>query len=265
MNSDTNSPNKKKFSLNPLRLFRGSGQLNQITQDEPIEVLTGIIASLQQGGQINVAANDISIPGPINNAKGAPIIFKANGQTYFAYSQEKPIVYTQKSAADIAGSMAIVKAGANEINTPTTLAYLNKVGEMINENEVAVGYSVGGDSSGKVPAAPSPAAVNSEINTLQQERQLMGNAISDAPKPVNFPPTSNYAVHNQTESTSTISETKGYVSGEQLNTRQSEDSSTSAGWVSSKPEQSAPVAETSSNLNKENINPHIHPFGKNPF
>ena len=272
MNQDTNNTNKKNFSFNPLRLFRGGGQINQTSDNNPVNVLTEILTSLQQGGQITVASQEINIPGPINNAKGSPIIFKSDGQTYFAYSQENPVVIDSKqSPADIAATMAIVKAPTNEASIPTTLAHVDKAGLIVNDKEMGVGYSIGGASTGKTPT-PSPAAVNSEISTLQQERQLMGNAISDAPKPVteatrsvNFPPTSNYAVHNQTESASTLAETKAYVSENQTNSHNTTDSTSGAGWITPKPEKSTPITETNKNSNLNNSNPHTHPFGENPF
>ena len=267
MNQDTNNTNKKNFSFNPLRLFRGGGQINQTSDNNPVNVLTEIITSLQQGGQITVASQEINIPGPINNAKGSPIIFKSDGQTYFAYSQENPVVIDSKqSPADIAATMAIVKAPTNEASIPTTLAHVNKTGLIVNDKEMGVGYSIGGDITGKAPS-PSPAAVNSEISTLQQERQLMGNAISDAPKPVteatrsvNFPPTSNYAVHNQTESASTLAETKAYVSGDLLHKVNPIDNNGGSGWAAPKPQDSAPIAEATNNTTQNTNNIH-HPFG----
>ena len=50
----------------------------------PFSVLTGIVASLEKGGEVKVTAKNINIPGPINEAKGKPIVFKADDQTYLA-------------------------------------------------------------------------------------------------------------------------------------------------------------------------------------
>jgi len=44
--------------------------------------------------------------------------------------------------------MAIINLGPN-YGTPLTEAHLDKSGTLVNENEIPVGYSMGGDSNGK--------------------------------------------------------------------------------------------------------------------
>jgi hypothetical protein len=117
--------------------------------ETPFSVLTGIVASLDKGGQAKVAAKEIKIPGPINEAKGKPIVFKADGQTYFAYTQETEPNFNQKRPADVEGDMAIVKEPTVDDHMPLEYAHLDKIGELVNEDDALVGFSTGGDSTGK--------------------------------------------------------------------------------------------------------------------
>ena len=69
--------------------------------------------------------------------------------TYFAYAQEAMPNFNQKSPADVAGDMAIVKEPAKDADMPLESAHLNKLGELVNANQEAVGFSTRGDSIGK--------------------------------------------------------------------------------------------------------------------
>jgi hypothetical protein len=54
-----------------------------------------------------------------------------------------------RNRADVAGDMTIVKEPAKDANMPLESAHLNKLGELVNANQEAVGFSTGGDSTGK--------------------------------------------------------------------------------------------------------------------
>jgi|GEM_PF-4639746 len=115
------------------------------TEATTFEALTRIVSSLENGGQAKVATHDIKIPGPIGTAKGQPIVFESKGQTYFAYTQEYGPNFDQKRPADVAGDMAIVKEPITDASMPLEEAHLDKKGILVDENELGVGYSVGGE------------------------------------------------------------------------------------------------------------------------
>jgi hypothetical protein len=117
-----------------------------ISAETPFKVLTGIVASLEKGGEAKVAAHNIQILGPIGTAEGQPIVFKEDGRTYLAYTQEQKPNFDQKRPADVAGDMAIVKEPATDARIPLEEAYLDKQGILVDENQMAVGYSTGGDT-----------------------------------------------------------------------------------------------------------------------
>ena len=107
----------------------------------PLSALTTIITDLQNGESTQVAASVISIPGPIGNALGQPIVFSLYGQTYFAYRQDQfPNFNT--SPEQTANSMAIVDATQN-VNLVS--AYLDKSGLLVDPDQQAVGFSSGGN------------------------------------------------------------------------------------------------------------------------
>jgi hypothetical protein len=115
----------------------------QTQTQTPLSVLTAIISSLETGGSVEVAAVNTEIPGPISDATGRPIVFTVGEQTYFAYSQEQGPNFTT-TPADTASSMAIVPT--NDSSISLTTAHLEKGSVLVDQNEVAVGYSTGGDS-----------------------------------------------------------------------------------------------------------------------
>ena len=51
----------------------------------------------------------MAVKSGINEAKGKPIVFKADDQTYLAYTQGNEPNFNQKRPADVVGDMAIVK------------------------------------------------------------------------------------------------------------------------------------------------------------
>jgi Tfp pilus assembly protein PilE len=107
----------------------------------PLSTLTGIISSLDSGGSANVTANSVTVPGPISNATARPIVFTLNGQTYYAYTQgSEPNFNT--SASQTASTMAIVTTSAG---ASLTTGHLDKTGILVDQNEMAVGYSTGGN------------------------------------------------------------------------------------------------------------------------
>ena len=116
-----------------------------VKAETPFKVLTGIVADLEKGGQVKVPDHNIHIPGPIETSVGRPVVFKDGRQTYFAYTQGQKPNFDQKRPADVAGEMAIIKEPTTDKHIPLEEAHLNKLGELINENEMGVGYSKGGD------------------------------------------------------------------------------------------------------------------------
>ena len=112
-----------------------------VSTQTPLEALTAICEQLDDGGQANVTTAAITLPGPITNATGRPLVFSVDGHTYFAYTQETKPDFNQ-AAAQTAGSMAIVPASGSY---SLTSAHLDKSANLVDENETAVGFSVGGD------------------------------------------------------------------------------------------------------------------------
>lgn len=106
----------------------------------PLSVLTTLITNLDNGAQVNVTATPVTVPGPISNAQARPIVFTANGQTYFAYHQGSAANFNE-SASQTAGSMAIVNATVN--NPSLVQAHLDKAGNLVDPNisGTLVGYS----------------------------------------------------------------------------------------------------------------------------
>jgi len=135
---------KASASTRPSQRAAISARSNS-NNETPLRALTSVIAGLEQGKQAKVSAHDIDIPGPIGTAKGEPIVFKVGKQTYLAYTQEHEPNFNQKRPIDVASDMAIVKEPTTDAGMPLTEAHLDKQGILVNENEIAVGYSTGGD------------------------------------------------------------------------------------------------------------------------
>jgi hypothetical protein len=114
-----------------------------------LKTLTKDIAKLDKGAAVDVTSAEVKLPGPINSASGSPIIFEnGKGGTYYAaYTQEHEPNF-HLSPEQTASTMAIVDLGPS-YSTPLTEAHLDKSGTLVNENEVPVGYSTGGESTGK--------------------------------------------------------------------------------------------------------------------
>jgi hypothetical protein len=128
----------------------GPGEANASSRREtPQRVLTGLVEKLDQGGQVKVAAHDIKLAGLTGIAEGKPIVFKAQGHTYLAYTQEQTPNFDQKRPADVTGDMAIIEEPHTDAGMPLQEAHLDKAGILVGENEMAVGYSTGGDNTGK--------------------------------------------------------------------------------------------------------------------
>ena len=84
----------------------------------------------------------VEVPGPIDNAMARPIAFKSGGQSYFAYRQGKEPDFNEKTATDVAAEFAIVKESRADEGMATEPAVLNKHGELVDQYQQAVGYSV---------------------------------------------------------------------------------------------------------------------------
>jgi Flp pilus assembly protein CpaB len=96
-------------------------------------------------GSVRVAERNIQVPGSIKNAKAKPIVFNSEGHTYLAYTQNQKPDFNQKSPADVAGDMTIIKEPAIDLGMPLQEASLDKSGIFVGENDMAVGYSIGGN------------------------------------------------------------------------------------------------------------------------
>lgn len=110
----------------------------------PLSVLTSVIAGLGNGQATQTTTANVAIPGPISTTQGRPIVFTANGQTYFAYTQgQKPNFNT--TPAQTASTMAIVAEPASDSGVTLTSAYLDKGSILVDPDQTAVGYSTGGN------------------------------------------------------------------------------------------------------------------------
>ena len=118
-------------------------------QETPLQALTNVVAGLEKGGQAEITANAISIPGPISEAQGQPLVFQDGNNAYFAFTQDNAANFDQKRPPDVASDMAIVKEPSSDANISTESAHLNKTGQLVDANGTAVGYSTGGDNTGK--------------------------------------------------------------------------------------------------------------------
>lgn len=120
----------------------GSGSSSSTTTKPtvtPLSALTTLIAGLQSGNNINVTASSVTVAGPVGNASARPIVFTANGVSYFAYHQGSAADFTQ-SAATVAGTMAITQASGSPALAP---AYLDKSADLVDASSSVVGYSTG--------------------------------------------------------------------------------------------------------------------------
>jgi len=109
----------------------------------PLSALTDLISDLLVNRkQANITANPVTVAGPISDAIARPIVFTANGQTYFAYHQGSAIKFNM-SASELANSMAITIATGNPL---LELSGIGKVGYLVDSNSMnyLVGYSIGG-------------------------------------------------------------------------------------------------------------------------
>jgi hypothetical protein len=119
----------------------GCSVSSKITPQTPLSTLTTIITNLDKGVSTQVTASPVTIPGPISNATGQPIVFTLSGQTYYAYRQEQEPDFST-TPAQTASTMVIVDGTKGVSVTP---AYLDKGGILVDSNQVAVGFSTGGD------------------------------------------------------------------------------------------------------------------------
>ena len=111
----------------------------------PLSALTTVISDLESGQSVNITASSVVIPGPISDATGQPIVFVANNQTYFAYTQEQEPDFINATPAQTASTMAIVSEPESDSGIALSPAYLDKGGILVNPDQVAVGYSTGGN------------------------------------------------------------------------------------------------------------------------
>ncbi|HWT55711.1 MAG TPA: hypothetical protein VN031_01615 [Candidatus Microsaccharimonas sp.] len=109
----------------------------------PLSVLTALITSLQNGtAEAQVTASAVAVAGPISTAQARPIVFTANGQTYFAYTQGTAPDFNQ-SASAVAASMAITTGSTSGVSLVS--AGLDKAGKLTSIDYQYVGYSTGGN------------------------------------------------------------------------------------------------------------------------
>jgi|GEM_PF-4198882 len=120
-----------------------SGNTTPTPTPTPLSVLTALISDWESAKSFpSVTANSVTVPGPISNAQARPIVFSADGQTYFAYTQGHWPDFTV-TPSQTAGSMAIVTA---TVSSPSLVqGHLDKANNLVDPNSVAVGYSTGGN------------------------------------------------------------------------------------------------------------------------
>ena len=117
---------------------------NLPTAAQQLNGLTTLVASLQKGGQANVTAAAVTVPGPITNASARPLVFTVNGVIYFAYTQGSAPNFNHTSAA-VAKTFAIVPA---TVKSPKLIgAHLDKLNNLVDANFKLAGYSTGGASA----------------------------------------------------------------------------------------------------------------------
>jgi len=110
--------------------------------DQAQNALDRVVTNLENGGHVEVSANNIYLPGVIGTAIGRPLVLSADGQNYFAYAQGQPPNFNQKQPADVISNMAIVNEPASNLSNPLEEAHLNKKGILVNANQTAVGFAV---------------------------------------------------------------------------------------------------------------------------
>ena len=128
-----------------------TGSTHETVSHEPVNTkalaeLTNIVASANNGNEVSITSHRVNLPGPIGEAKGQPIVFnveekKGKNQTYFAYNQVGLPNFDQKEPLGTAASMAIIKEPNIYKHVELTEAHLNKAGELVGPNEMAVGFS----------------------------------------------------------------------------------------------------------------------------
>lgn len=130
-----------------------SGRTHETAYGKELTQLTKVIEGLDHGGKANITSHRVELPGPIGEGKGQPIVFdvkeKGINQTYFAYTQDALPNFNQKEPVDTAANMAIVKEPTQYKYIQLTEAHLNKADHLVGPNEANVGYSTGGNNSGK--------------------------------------------------------------------------------------------------------------------
>lgn len=106
----------------------------------PLSALTTLITNVNDGQEAKVTSEPVALPSPGTHAHGRPLVFEANGQTYFAYTETtKPDFNT--TPQQTAASMIIIKATVT--NPSLSPANIDKSGELVDIRFNTVGYSVG--------------------------------------------------------------------------------------------------------------------------
>ena len=121
------------------------------SSDAPLRALTKLINEIEQGKSVEVTANNIYLPGPIGEGMGQPIVYnvkeKGHEVPYLAYTQDQIANFDQKTALGVAKSMAIIREPIKDIGIPLEQAHLNKDAQLVDPNEMWVGYSIAGDQA----------------------------------------------------------------------------------------------------------------------
>jgi len=107
------------------------------------QALDKVIKDLDAGDSAEVTAKPTSLPGPIGESVGQPIIFKVGKNNYEAFSQGSPTYFGQAPSQTEANF--VIDKGPKSI--PTTAAVLDN-GTLVEKDarHLAVGYSSGADS-----------------------------------------------------------------------------------------------------------------------
>ncbi len=138
----TTTSAKSNITPTPTASQAASNSSTPATDQSPLSVLTTLITSMDSGASATVTASSVSVPGPISTAQARPIVFTANGQTYFAYTQGHAPNFNL-TPSQTANTMAIVSA---TVSGPTlTSAHLDKSNNLVDPNFQVVGYSTSGN------------------------------------------------------------------------------------------------------------------------
>ena len=133
---------KSTTATTPTSNSNPSPEQTPIATSSPLGVLASLIDSIQNGTQGQVTTSSVAVAGPVSTAHARPLVFTAQGKTYYAYTQGVKPNFNQ-DALKLAQSMAITPLSGTK--PALTYAHLDKSGNLVDSNFALVGYSTGGN------------------------------------------------------------------------------------------------------------------------